>query len=203
MDGYTIVGLNESQSTAEPIRLLVFEDDKPLAEGLVGNPEPEGFSLKCVGTGEAGLVELAASPADSDLLILDIMLPGIDGFEVCRRVRSETTIPVLLLTVKDEQADVIKGLELEFDFAFESGGYQLPPDERLTEILEEVYPVLNLPLEFVPFRSHSDGNLFYQAGSKPFILGPGSLETAHTADEQTSLAEVEAAARIYAALALG
>ncbi len=97
----------------------------------------------------------------------------------------------------------IKGLELEFDFAFESGGYQLPPDEQLTAIIEEVYPRLNLPLELVPFRSHSDGNLFYEAVCKPFILGPGSLETAHTADEQTSLAEVEAAARIYAAIALG
>jgi acetylornithine deacetylase len=105
------------------------------------------------------------------------------------------------LLIKSRRA--IKGLELEFDFAFESGGYQLGPEKRLSAILEEVYPLLNLPLEFVPFRSHSDGNLFYQAGSKPLILGPGSLETAHTADEQTSLAEVEAAARIYAALALG
>ncbi|MCW8859171.1 MAG: M20 family peptidase, partial [Deltaproteobacteria bacterium] len=70
------------------------------------------------------------------------------------------------------------------------------------ETLEDVFPRLNLPLRFVPFRSHSDGNLFYQAGSKPLILGPGSLETAHTSEEQTSLVEVEAAARIYAALAL-
>jgi len=97
----------------------------------------------------------------------------------------------------------IKDLDLEFSFAFESGGYQLVPNKQMIAVLEEVYPRLNLPLEFVPFRSHSDGNLFFQAGSKPLILGPGSLETAHTAEEQTSLAEVEAAARIYAALALG
>lgn len=97
----------------------------------------------------------------------------------------------------------IKGLDLEVDFAYESEGYQLTPDERLLTVFEEVYPRLNLPLEFVPFRSHSDGNLFFQGGSKPIIIGPGSLETAHTAEEQTSLAEVEAAARVYAALALG
>lgn len=97
----------------------------------------------------------------------------------------------------------IKDLDLEFEFAFESEGYQLPPDTLMLEVLEEVCPRLNLPLDFVPFRSHSDGNLFYQAGSKPLILGPGSLETAHTAEEQTTLAEVEAAARVYAALALG
>jgi acetylornithine deacetylase len=96
----------------------------------------------------------------------------------------------------------IKGLDLEARFDFEAGGYQLGFDNPLREVLEAVYPRLNLPLEFVPFRSHSDGNLFYRAGSRPLILGPGSLETAHTAEEQTSLVEVEAAARIYAALAL-
>jgi len=96
----------------------------------------------------------------------------------------------------------IKDLDLEVSFDFEAEGYQLAPLNRLMEILEKTYPRLNLPLEFIPFRSHSDGNLFFQAGSKPLILGPGSLETAHTPEEQTSLAEVEAAARIYAALAL-
>lgn len=101
-----------------------------------------------------------------------------------------------------EARSSIKDLDLEFDFAFEAEGYELGSDDQLIEILEDIYPRLNLPLDFVPFRSHSDGNLFFQAGSKPVILGPGSLETAHTAEEQTSLAEVEAAARIYAALAL-
>ncbi|MDT8421265.1 MAG: M20/M25/M40 family metallo-hydrolase [Desulfuromonadales bacterium] len=114
-----------------------------------------------------------------------------------------TTVRRNLESVLVKARRKIKGLDLEFDFAFESGGYQLTPDEQLIKVLEGVCPRLNLPLEFVPFRSHSDGNLFYQAGSKPLILGPGSLETAHTAEEQTSLAEVEAAARVYAALALG
>ena len=97
----------------------------------------------------------------------------------------------------------IRELDLQISYDFESGGYELDLDNRLKAILEGVYPRLNLPLELVPFRSHSDGNLFFQAGSKPLILGPGSLETAHTVDEQNSLAEVEAAARIYTALALG
>lgn len=102
------------------------------------------------------------------------------------------------------QADkTIKGLDLETSFTFEAGGYELQMQNSLMEQLEEIYPLLNLPLDFIPFRSHSDGNLFYQAGCRPLILGPGSLETAHTADEQTSFAEVEAAARVYAALALG
>jgi acetylornithine deacetylase len=53
------------------------------------------------------------------------------------------------------------------------------------------------------FRSHSDGNLFFAAGVKPLILGPGSLETAHTPDERVAFDEVSCAARIYAALCLG
>jgi len=97
----------------------------------------------------------------------------------------------------------VRDLDLEVGFDFEAGGYQLEAENRFGEILEAVYPRLNLPLEYQPFRSHSDGNLFFQAGTRPLILGPGSLETAHTPDEQTSLFEVEAAARIYAALALG
>jgi acetylornithine deacetylase len=97
----------------------------------------------------------------------------------------------------------VPGLNLEISFDFASQGYQLGGDNRLGEILESIFPRLNLPLQFLPFRSHSDGNLFFEAGVKPLILGPGSLETAHTPDEQTSLSEVEAAARIYAALCLG
>ena len=96
----------------------------------------------------------------------------------------------------------IPELNLEVCFDFSSQGYELKRHERITEVLEVIYPRLNLPLYDNPFRSHSDGNLFFNAGCSPLILGPGSLETAHTADEQTSLFEVEAAARIYAALCL-
>ncbi len=96
----------------------------------------------------------------------------------------------------------IPELNLEISYDFSSQGYELDNRERFMPLLEEIYPRLNLPLRFNPFRSHSDGNLFFNAGCRPLILGPGSLETAHTADEQTSMSEVEAAARIYAALCL-
>lgn len=116
MGGDTIVRVNESQSTSEPIRLLVVEDDQPLAEGLSGNLELEGFSVTCVATGEGGLVELGASSADFDLLILDIMLPGIDGFEVCRQLRADGNhIPILFLTARGSDADRILGLQLGAD----------------------------------------------------------------------------------------
>ena len=108
--------MNESQTTSEPIRLLVVEDDEPLADGLCRNLELEGFSVRRVGTGEDGLVEIAQPSSDFELLILDIMLPGIDGFEVCRRLRNEgNMIPILFLTARGSDADRILGLQLGAD----------------------------------------------------------------------------------------
>ena len=97
----------------------------------------------------------------------------------------------------------VPGLNLDVTFDFASAGYNLGTTNHLAQILQEVYPTLGLPLEMDAFRSHSDGNLFFAAGVKPLILGPGSLETAHTPDERVPFEEVTAAARIYAALCLG
>jgi acetylornithine deacetylase len=97
----------------------------------------------------------------------------------------------------------IPGLDLEVSFDFASAGYILGTNNRPAQILQEIYPRLDLSLQMDAFRSHSDGNLFFAAGVKPLILGPGSLETAHTPDERVVFDEVSAAARIYAALCLG
>jgi acetylornithine deacetylase len=97
----------------------------------------------------------------------------------------------------------IPDLDLRVNFSYASGGYNLGTDNRPAGILREIYPSLGLPFRLETFRSHSDGNLFFAAGVKPLILGPGNLETAHTPDEQIIPAEVTAAARIYAALCLG
>jgi two-component system alkaline phosphatase synthesis response regulator PhoP len=114
--GGTIVEVNESQSDPESIRLLVCEDDEPLADGLCRNLELEGFSVLRVGTGEDALVALARRDSGYELLILDIMLPGIDGFEVCRRLRDDgDMIPILFLTARGSDADRILGLQLGAD----------------------------------------------------------------------------------------
>ena len=147
------------------------------------------YSIREMSSARAGFVVPDRCEAMIDLHLS----PTVDPAEV--RCELEAVLTQARQTIKD--------LDLDASFDFEAGGYQLEAQNWLVEVLEEVCPRLNLPLDFVPFRSHSDGNLFFQAGSKPVIIGPGSLETAHTADEQTSLAEVEAAARIYAALALG
>ena len=96
----------------------------------------------------------------------------------------------------------IPGLALHVDFDFASSGYNLGTDNSLAHSLPAIYQSLGLPLRLDSFRSHSDGNLFFMAGTKPVILGPGALEAAHTADEQVLFSEVSAAAHIYAALCL-
>ena len=97
----------------------------------------------------------------------------------------------------------IPGLDLTIGFNFVSRGYNLGTDHRIAGVLADIYSRINLPLRLDAFRSHSDGNLFFAAGVKPLILGPGVLETAHMPDEQVIFDEVLAAARIYAALCMG
>lgn len=96
----------------------------------------------------------------------------------------------------------IPGLDLEVSFDFASPGYNLGTGNHLAQAVRQIYSGLGLPLQMDAFRSHSDGNLFFAAGVNPLILGPGSLETAHTPDERVLFEEVLGAARIYAALCL-
>ena len=168
------------------LRVLLQIERSPLFQQ---EPSQLVYSIREMSSSRAGFVVPDRCETYIDLHLSPLADPG----EVRRELEK---------TLARARRD-IKGLDLEASFDFEAGGYQLETQNALLDIFEDVFPRLNLPLEFVPFRSHSDGNLFYQAGCKPLILGPGSLETAHTAEEQTSLAEVEAAARVYAALALG
>lgn len=100
---------NESRESTP--RLLVVEDDQLVADGLCRNLELEGFETQAVGNGEEALSALAGAAPGFDLVILDIMLPGIDGLEVCRKLRSQgNDIPVLFLTARGSDADRVLGL---------------------------------------------------------------------------------------------
>ncbi len=114
--------------------------------------------------------------------------------------------PILLQeTIRNIAASAscfIPDLDLRVDFDFASPGYNLGADNRLAQSLPDIYRSLDLPFRLDAFRSHSDGNLFFAAGTKPVILGPGALEAAHTPDEQIAFSEVSAAAGIYAGLCL-
>lgn len=94
-------------------RVLIVDDDAALAEVVARYLRREGFDVDYAPDGATGLERaLATLP---DLVVLDLMMPGMDGFEVCRRLREATTIPVVMLTARGEEHDRIAGLDLGAD----------------------------------------------------------------------------------------
>jgi len=94
-------------------RILVVDDEPTLVATLRYNLEREGYQVITASDGDVGLT-LARSDRP-DLIILDLMLPAIDGFEVCRLLRREMTVPILMLTAKADEVDKVVGLELGAD----------------------------------------------------------------------------------------
>ncbi len=94
-------------------KILVVDDEKPIVEILKYNLEKEGFLVVTAYDGEAALSMVQIEKPD--LIVLDIMLPIKDGFSVCREVRSECDIPIVMLTAKEMEMDKVLGLELGAD----------------------------------------------------------------------------------------
>ena len=95
-------------------RVLVIEDSNDLAQGLRYNLELEGYAVKVAEDGNAGLS--LAREWDPDLVILDLMLPGIDGYQVLRSLRADgRQTPVLILSARGEEADKVRGFQLDAD----------------------------------------------------------------------------------------
>src|SRR3981081_929301 len=91
-------------------RVLVVEDEAPLAEGLRFNLEAEGYSAEVVGDGEAATERLLGRKENFDAVVLDIMLPGKDGFSVVEELRAARNyVPVLMLTARGRPEDVLQG----------------------------------------------------------------------------------------------
>lgn len=94
-------------------KILIVEDEKILRETLAYNLTNQGFEVVTSGDGNEALEIMRSDPPD--LMILDIMLPGLDGFEVCRQVRTRSNIPILMLTARDSEIDRVVGLEVGAD----------------------------------------------------------------------------------------
>jgi DNA-binding response OmpR family regulator len=92
------------------VRVLIVEDDDAIAEPLVKGLEREGFSVERVATGTEAL-----GAAEPDVVLLDLGLPDIDGYEVCRRMRARSDVPIIVLTARSEEVDRVVGLELGAD----------------------------------------------------------------------------------------
>jgi DNA-binding response OmpR family regulator len=94
-------------------KVLVVEDEPSLQETLVYNLEKQGYSVEAAGDGRIALE--AARRLKPDLIVLDIMLPELDGFEVTKILRREMSVPILMLTARDEEIDRVVGLEVGAD----------------------------------------------------------------------------------------
>jgi DNA-binding response OmpR family regulator len=94
-------------------RVLVVEDERTIAEAVAVRLRAEGFAVQIAVDGP-GAVE-AARRTPPDVIVLDIMLPGFDGLEVCRRIQAERPVPVLMLTARDDETDLLVGLAVGAD----------------------------------------------------------------------------------------
>ena len=94
-------------------KILVVEDEPTLQETIAYNLEKQGYEVEIVSDGHAALE--AARRLTPDLLLLDIMLPGLDGFEITRILRREMNVPIIMLTARDDEIDRVVGLEMGAD----------------------------------------------------------------------------------------
>lgn len=94
-------------------RILLVDDEPLITDSLTYSLRREGYEVKGVGDGPSALEE--AEKFEPDLIVLDIMLPGMSGLEVCRRLRTHSTTPVIMLTARGEEIDRVLGLEVGAD----------------------------------------------------------------------------------------
>ena len=109
--------LSATGATA-PRRVLVVEDDAAIHEALVDRLQAEGFAVTSAYDGPAAVDAFTAADADGEtpeIVLLDVMLPGFDGHEVCRRIQAIRPVPVLMLTARDDEIDVLIGLGVGAD----------------------------------------------------------------------------------------
>jgi DNA-binding response OmpR family regulator len=111
-------GTRDEAATLEPAepgrrRVLVVEDEPTIAEAVAKRLHAEGFDTHIAASGPAAVAD--AQRAQPDLVVLDVMLPGFDGLEVCRRIQAERPVPVLMLTARDDETDLLVGLGVGAD----------------------------------------------------------------------------------------
>jgi two-component system phosphate regulon response regulator OmpR len=134
-----------------PNRVLLIDDDARLADMLGEYLRSRGYTVDVCGDGESGLS--AQSRTDYDVVILDVMLPGIDGMEVCRRLRARSRIPIVMLTARGDEMDRIIGLELGADDYLPKPFNPRELIARIAAILRRSRPGAEGPDELLRFGS--------------------------------------------------
>jgi two-component system response regulator RegX3 len=132
-------------------RILIVEDEPSLSEPLAYLLEREGYETTIAADGLAAVTEFDRNGAD--LILLDLMLPGMSGVEVCREIRTRSTVPIIMVTAKDSEVDIVVGLELGAD------DYVTKP-YRTRELLARIRAVLRRRID-----TDASDTLVLEAGS--------------------------------------
>jgi DNA-binding response OmpR family regulator len=161
--GPTLRGVNDA-----PARVLVVDDDATVSEVVARYLERDGFAVDAVGDGQVALDRALADPPD--LVVLDLMLPGMDGLEVCRRLRALAPVPIIILTARGQESDRIVGLELGADDYVAKPFSTKELVARVRAVLRRARGPLATALPDGP-RVHHDGDLVVDVAARQARLG--------------------------------
>jgi len=152
-------------------RLLMIEDDAALAQLVHDYLAPLGFDVVSVGTAAEGLRRVGDETFDA--VLLDVMLPDLDGFEVCRRIRSSSDVPVIMLTARGDDEDRIAGLEIGADDYLPKPFNPRELQARLRAILRRRRPVdgVAAPLRFGRLEIDPDARVVRVDGAEKLMTG--------------------------------
>ncbi len=134
-------------------KILIVDDEPLIVESLIYSLEREGFQVK--GVGDGLMVEEVVREYQPDLIVLDILLPGLNGIEVCKRLRAESTIPIIMLTARGDELDRVLGLEVGADD-------YLPKPFSFRELLARIRAILRrveMDRYYPPITDLTIGNL--------------------------------------------
>jgi DNA-binding response OmpR family regulator len=157
-----------------PKTILVVEDEPSLQETLVYNLEKQGYTAEAVGDGHSALE--AARRLKPDLIVLDIMLPELDGFEVTKILRREMTVPILMLTARDDEIDRVVGLEVGADdyltkpFSMRELLARVKAQLRRTQLLRDELEKIKSPESGSPLETLVFDNLVIDQNRREVIL---------------------------------
>ncbi|GHF29380.1 DNA-binding response regulator [Streptomyces mashuensis] len=138
-------------------RVLLIEDDRAVREGVTLTLRRRGHEVEAAPTGEAGLAAL--DTFRPDLVLLDLMLPDKSGFEVCRRIRATQQIPIIMLTARGDDIDVVLGLEAGADDYIVKPARGEVLEARIRAVLRRAAPVDGADREERPAAAETHGDL--------------------------------------------
>jgi DNA-binding response OmpR family regulator len=153
-------------------QILIIDDDVALCELVTEYLEPLGFQIESVHRGDAG-AERALTGKHS-LVVLDVMLPGLNGFEVLRRIRAESKIPVLMLTARGDDIDRIVGLEIGADDYLPKPFNPRELTARIRAILRRTTP--EAPIEQAPEKRVCVGDVELDSGTRAISRAGENVE---------------------------